>query len=57
MECEFWKEQGHCNETSEFPRVRRDCRKSCEICIACPDENRSTALPPTRAQVQQTNRN
>ena len=51
--CDFWHEQGYCNETSKYPRVREVCHKSCGICTSCPkEEDRSTALPPTREEVE-----
>ena len=42
--CEVWKEQGYC-ETSDFPYLQEICRKSCEVCKACSEEELSTAVP------------
>ena len=55
--CDFWEEQGHCDETSAFPRVREVCHKSCGVCTPCPSEDQSTALPPTREEAEAAQNN
>ena len=49
--CDFWQEQGYCNETSEYSRVREVCHKSCGVCTSCPKEEcRSTAFSPIKEE-------
>ena len=52
-DCSYWKQQGHCNEGSEYPYTREVCKKSCGVCVFCPrDAGLSTALPPPREEIE-----
>ena len=43
--CEFWKTNGHCNETGKFPYVLERCEKTCGKCKLCPTEAPTTPPP------------
>ena len=45
--CGFWKEEGYCNQTEEFPQLQETCPLSCGVCKRCPAEE---PTPPPCSQ-------
>ena len=42
--CNYWNEQGFCNQTDDFPYLLEVCALSCKACKPCPTQ--APTLPP-----------